>query len=804
MNTLQEYLQEFAGIADDWFAERSVLLKYYTFFQQLIEPETLARAQWQDMQAIGDHIHALGTNALARKRAFGNPNHPIEHYRASLHHLAHGDGPLPKRIDDLIHNPQYRIKYLGESSIGEMVGQIFADTYVLYNDRSDKALNILDIPLLFERGDKFGARYLKFNEAVAPVIAAYEAVVGKRTELPITIEVDQFLSWLYETYYSSMTVETHEKTRETVWLIAPGTGATYWDAFFEEGIIGIGWDALGDLRNYSNSAEIEEGLVALDPDGPRPHNTALACYEFANKMQPGDLILVKRGRKQLIGFGIIDGAYSFDEDRDLNKHVRSVDWLGKGSWSAGDRLLPTKTLTDITKYPDMAADLKKRVGYVKDDLTSANYWWLNCNPSIWNLSTAPLHYKETYTSHNEAGHKRQKYKHFLQVQPGDLVIGYESAPVMRIVALCRITKALYEDEKDGECFEFEKIAEVKDGPTWQALQALPELKDAEPIQSNQGSLFRLTAETYTFLTGLCDSDLSAPVSISAYTVDDALDGLFVDHSTFESWLHQLKTKKNVILQGPPGVGKTFVAKRLAYALIGYKDPARVGMVQFHQSYAYEDFIQGYRPSGEGFVLKNGLFYDFCKRAQQDPGNPYVFIIDEINRGNLSKIMGELMMLIEADKRSPDYAIPLTYSSHPDETFYVPSNLYLLGMMNTADRSLAMVDYALRRRFAFITLRPQFQSQAFKTHLKDRGSAPGLVHHIVQCFRDLNQQIVDDSTNLGAGFCIGHSYFCPVHPDLELDAAWYNLIIDNEIAPLIQEYWFDNPTKADKLIEDLRL
>src|SRR5690606_1428410 len=185
-----------------------------------------------------------------------------------------------------------------------------------------------------------------------------------------------------------------------------------------------------------------------------------------------------------------------------------------------------------------------------------------------------------------------------------------------------------------------------------------------------------------------------------YTLDDALDGLFLSRDQFTYILDQLGRKRNVILEGPPGVGKTFIAKRVAWALLGEKDPSRVEMVQFHQSYAYEDFVQGWRPAeAGGFDLRNGIFYEFCERAAgDDPERPYVFIIDEINRGNLSKVFGELLMLIEGDKRGPDFAIPLTYSRAREERFYVPRNLYVLGMMNTADRSLAMVDYALRRRF----------------------------------------------------------------------------------------------------------
>ena len=159
-------------------------------------------------------------------------------------------------------------------------------------------------------------------------------------------------------------------------------------------------------------------------------------------------------------------------------------------------------------------------------------------------------------------------------------------------------------------------------------------------------------------------------------------------------------------------------------MIGYKDPEKVCMVQFHQSYAYEDFIQGYRPSEEGgFERRDGVFLSFCREAAANADQPYVFIIDEVNRGNLSKIFGELLMLIEADKRDPEYAVPLTYSPEV-EPFHVPANLYLIGMMNTADRSLAMVDYALRRRFSFHRLEPAFGTNQFRNYLNTAGCERG--------------------------------------------------------------------------------
>ncbi len=287
-----------------------------------------------------------------------------------------------------------------------------------------------------------------------------------------------------------------------------------------------------------------------------------------------------------------------------------------------------------------------------------------------------------------------------------------------------------------------------------------------------------------------------------YTSEDALEDLFMDPQQFHDIVDTLTRKKNIVLEGPPGVGKTFIAKRLAYRVIGYKVPERVRMIQFHQSYAYEDFIQGYRPKEEGgFELRDGVFHLFCREAAANPDDRYVFIIDEVNRGNLSKIFGELMMLIEADKRGSEYAVPLTYS--PDaQPFHVPPNLSLIGMMNTADRSLAMVDYALRRRFAFIGLKPAFGTDQFSDFLLEAEVEEDLVRKIVDRLMHLNRKIGDDRKNLGPGFEIGHSFFCPGEDDEGLDQSWYEAIILREIKPLLREYWFDRPDQVDEEIRAL--
>ena len=269
-----------------------------------------------------------------------------------------------------------------------------------------------------------------------------------------------------------------------------------------------------------------------------------------------------------------------------------------------------------------------------------------------------------------------------------------------------------------------------------------------------------------------------------YSEEDFLHQVFASAETLDKMVSLLEKKKNIILAGAPGVGKTFAARRLAWAMMGERDDERVEFVQFHQSYGYEDFICGYKPSSDGgFELREGVFYTFCKKAENDPDKDYFFIIDEVNRGNISKIFGELLMLIEADKRGDQaYAVRLAY--RPDEQFTVPKNLYIIGLMNTADRSLAMMDYALRRRFSFISMEPGFDSAGFAALV----SGDDKMKRLVEAVKKLNNEIIADAS-LGKGFVIGHSFFCGELSPEE--------IVRYDIGPTLDEYWFDNQSKANE-------
>ncbi|MGP6175205.1 AAA family ATPase [Corynebacterium sp. A21] len=294
----------------------------------------------------------------------------------------------------------------------------------------------------------------------------------------------------------------------------------------------------------------------------------------------------------------------------------------------------------------------------------------------------------------------------------------------------------------------------------------------------------------------------------SYTFDSIVeDGSFLGSEELESILNTLARKKNLILQGPPGTGKTWLGRRLGWALSGRKTNTRVSVIQFHPSLSYEDFVRGWRPSSAGKLeLTDGPFIQFCSQAADDPENNYVLVLEEINRGNPAQIFGEMLTLIENTKRNQDNALRLSYPKDEDETFHIPPNVHLIGTMNVADRSLALVDMALRRRFAFIDLTPQL-GNPWVEHVSGRGYSRDVLEFFGEQIRDVNTMIAEDPS-LGRHYCLGHSFFVPLQ-DLDAedpDAAtsqWLEEILATEIQPLLEEYWFDQPEKADEALALLR-
>lgn len=581
------------------------------------------------------------------------------------------------------------------------------------------------------------------------------------------------------------------KSTISYWTYSPGVNASKWQLCMDEGIMCVGWDALGDLLQYSSREDMRNEIKIHYPTEGNAKNDSLAVWQFVHDMKPGDVVYAKKGMSKIVGRGIVESDYYFDDNYSEFKHFRKVRWTHVGEWATDDKHA-MKTLTNVSKYTDYIERLNNLIDGKEssevEESSDKKYWWLVANPKIWSLSNLNVGEEQAYRLYNDEGHKRRIFKHFLNAKEGDVVIGYESSPTQQIVALLVVSKA-----NDGETIVFKKTETLSAPIDFSNLRRISDLKDMEYMKNQQGSFFMVTPDEYDVIMELIreDNPSHKVEKKEIYNRSKFLDEVFISFKDYEQLERLLLRKKNLILQGAPGVGKTFAAKRLAYAIMGEKDDDRVMQVQFHQNYSYEDFVMGYKPNEDGgFELKNGLFYRFCKRAAADSERKYFFIIDEINRGNLSKIFGELLMLIENDYR--DKPIQMSYR---DEMFSVPSNIYIIGMMNTADRSLAMIDYALRRRFSFFEMKPGYESTCFVEY-KNKLMDP-YFDKLVKAIVELNK-VIEEDDSLGSGFCIGHSYLCNLESGYDLEG-----IVEYDIIPMLREYWFDNDSKFNQEAQKLR-
>ncbi|GGH80442.1 5-methylcytosine-specific restriction protein B [Pullulanibacillus pueri] len=520
------------------------------------------------------------------------------------------------------------------------------------------------------------------------------------------------------------------------WVISPGEHSRLWDNFHSESVIGLGWDYLGDLNNYDSKEAIEREISEHRADGKRPINDTKAVWDFYNEIQLGDVVYVKEGIKKIIARGVVTGNYYFDSEIPEYKHRRKVEWLQVGNWELR-QTFAQKTMTCLNDYPNLIQEIEQ---VINDDII---------DPKIAEVN---------------------EFRNWLSNQVTDTGVSLNDKTVTQKVNALKDIENYFSTSIFGET----------------DTEQLKQLKDVV-----------LSDETYRKYKGVSGSSIDYYIRFieskptvqenDPFTIDNFLSDVFIEKEKLTQLISLLGNKKNLIMKGAPGVGKTFIAKRLAYVMMEEKDETRIHMVQFHQSYSYEDFIEGFRPKaeGDGFELKQGPFVKFARKAARDPERDYFFIIDEINRGNMSKIFGELMILIETDKRGEQ--INLLYSN---DKFSVPPNLYIIGMMNTADRSLALLDYALRRRFSFVEIKPAFENETFKSYV-DKLKNSNVLIRVIDEIKRLNNQIVEE---LGSGFQIGHSYF--VGNTYKVDSLnRVEEVIEYEIIPQLFEYWFDDEQKA---------
>lgn len=579
-------------------------------------------------------------------------------------------------------------------------------------------------------------------------------------KVTMTIDIAFFVSHFYE---------KNMKEKETLW------GPTD----YSPNLSVDDWKELLQDKDVFTESSLQIMKRMLDYGGQATCKQLAVKYgEASNFYNSGSTALAKRVARKT-------GCALMKKDSENSKYW-PILYLGRYAeenidgifiWKLRDELKEALSKVDLSGVELYSMEQHQN----SDDV---HYWWLNTNPTEWSFTDIAVGEQQEYTLFNENRNNRRIYQNFLDAKAGDMVIGYESTPVKQVVAIAQIVR-----ENDGNNIYIKKVEGLANPVDYKTLKDCQELADMEFFGNPQGSLCKLTKDEYDFIMDIVSEENSSKTQKEEkepYTKEDFLSQVYMTEERYDTLVGLLKNKNNLILQGAPGVGKTFAAKRLAYSMMGEKDDSRIEFIQFHQNYSYEDFIMGYKPQDEGFKLTNGIFYQFCINAANHPEKEYFFIIDEINRGNMSKIFGELLMLIEKDYRGTKAT--LAYSGR---AFSVPKNLYIIGMMNTADRSLAMIDYALRRRFSFYEMEPGFNSEGFKAYQSSLQNETfnALIEQIINLNREINS---DDS--LGAGFRIGHSYFCGQNDCTE---EWMKLVVYYDIIPMLQEYWFDDKQKLQR-------
>lgn len=386
-----------------------------------------------------------------------------------------------------------------------------------------------------------------------------------------------------------------------------------------------------------------------------------------------------------------------------------------------------------------------------------------------------------YTSLNEDGSPRTLYKNFTEIKKGDIVIAYETEPTNEIIGICEVI-----EEINNNKVMFKKLEGLTDTITRYTIECNIELANLEVFRYTQGTLFKLAFKEFEVLYSLIrEANPKKQYRFyENYTKTDFLNEVYFDEQDYNELRSLILKRKNVILQGAPGVGKTYIAKRMVYSILGKKDEDKILSIQFHEQYSNEEFIEGYRPDDIGiYKYKRGCFKRICNKARNDPNNKYFVIIDEINRGNITKIFGESFSLIEIDKRGKENYIELACSR---ERFYVPENIYIIGTMNTFSDELLIKDFALRRRFCFYTIHPAFNNENFKNYY----SQYPLLSKVITGIKEVNEELNDDIK-------IGHSYFCKITDEEDI-----KMTIRYNIEPLIKQYYRHDTKTAQKLINTL--
>ena len=581
------------------------------------------------------------------------------------------------------------------------------------------------------KGDKINIR-ITHNISENPITKDMIANNGDLAKLKVGHQGTNFSS--NESEYNAILNMIENKNTKRYWMYSPGEDACQWEEFKSKSIIGLGWDGLGDLSQYKTK-DLLHTSMQKSTGKSNPFNDTLANWEFSKLLKKGDIVFVKKGRNELLGYGEVISEYRFDDNKDSYKHIVEVDWKRTGSWSSGHNMV-LKTFTDITEYPPTPLSLKfenyvQQLFYIINDekiMKKPFNKILFGPPGTGKTYELSHEYFDKYTLRNfssefenEVNNRKENFRFQM--------LGTEIGTILH-----------FKDHPEITC---EVISDK-------------EIKYKDEVTSLSNSAAQIRAEF-----GYTSKTVAGPTFW-------CVNGVTLSNMRKESESYEIQEDSKHLI-------------KINYAF-----------VTFHQAFSYEDFIEGIKPVMNDdtdelkYEIKDGVFKQICNRAKNDPKNRYALFIDEINRGNVANIFGELITLIEPDKRAGmenELSVILPYSKKP---FSVPNNLDIIGTMNTADRSVEALDSALRRRFEFEEISPN-------PNLLKKVDCEGGIN-LKQLLLVMNKRIEKllDKDNL-----IGHSYF--MNSEDKLSLIELKKIFKNKVIPLLQEYFYGDFAKIGLIL-----
>ena len=635
--------------------------------------------------------------------------------------------------------------------------------------------------------------------------------------------------------YQGKEIELISSNSPRIWVIRAQDGQ-WTDAFANNGYIGLhhGMDAV-DMSAVSSRDEVRRLFIQEHPEETNERsigNRSSQVEKFHLDIRAGDYVLTP-GLDREVRYGRFtsDSTYYVSgEDGLPTRNRRGVDWSARRLQR--DELDAAMLQGGTTLYEVRDESRKGSFFKLINETTQPNVWIVRGGSSGASVDhqlknqLAGVGFNLEDVDLSGLRDREDIRREYVSRHPNDRTgtVNANVASVSNFVFDLKIRDYVLMPGGDGDRIHYGKVISapyyVSTGP-WSNCRDIEwadrvaTKRDLPSLPTRTRTVVEATDRLKNeFLVWMESSpkpggeDDGGSVVTGMYSIDIMInEGVFLERSDVERMVRILESKRNLILQGPPGVGKTFIARKLAYVLMGSRAEERITSVQFHQSYSYEDFVGGFRPDVKGdqmvFTRQDGPFLKVCEEARDNPGDVHVVLIDEINRGNLSRVFGELLMLIEADKRKSEFGVTLQHRPNEEEGFFVPENVYIIGTMNLADRSLTGMNVAMRRRFGFVDLKPQFNERVFTDWLSNETAMPpGMRGRINTRMAALNSTIATDPS-LGINYAVGHSFFCP--PDGEPEGGWeewYETVVEYEVRPLLREYWFDAPETANDHADEL--